>query len=214
MGFGSKAVLFISIFLFIALTPSCGRKQASLEAVDYIDRRTNVPMVEPVIRDLAQIRERGSITVVAPHNSTTYFIYQGEQLGYEYELLAAFAKDLRVALKIVVVTDPKTLIPALNEGEGDIAAARLIPTPDNQTAAAFTDALYHTDPVLVQQDEPPSEAGTGTEKAIKPGPADPTPEVDIQARLITKPAQLAGRRVDLPARALHKRIRAHPIEKS
>src|SRR5688572_26718804 len=205
MRFGSKAVLFISIFLFIALTPCCGRKRASLEAVDYIDRRTNVPLVEPVSRDLAQIRERGSITVVAPYNSTTYFIYQGEPLGYEYELLAAFAKDLGVALKIVVVTDPKSLLPALNEGEGDIAAARLVPTPDNQAVAEFTDALYHTDPVLVQQDGPPSEAGEGTEKVIEPGPADLVPEVDIQARLVTNPAQLAGRRVDLPEQSPFRR---------
>jgi ABC-type amino acid transport substrate-binding protein len=120
-------------------------------------------------------------------------------------LLAAFAKDLGVDLEIVVVTDPKSLIPARNEGEGDIAAARLIPNPDNEASAAFTDALYHTDPVLVQQDEPPSEAGKGTEKVIKPGPADPVAEVDIQARLITKPAQLAGRRVDLPEQSPFRR---------
>src|SRR5688572_2461384 len=205
MRFRPSAVLFIFIFLFLLSIPSCGRRPASLEALDYIDRRTNVPMVEPVTRDLAQIRERGSITVVAPYNSTTYFIYQGEPLGYEYELLAAFAKDLGVALKIVVVTDPKSLIPALNEGEGDIAAARLIPNPDNQGSAAFTDALYHTDPVLVQQDEPPSEAGKGTEKAIKAGPADPLPEVDLQARLVTQPAQLAGKRVDLPEQSPYRR---------
>jgi len=205
MRFGPSAVLFICIFLVLAAIPSCRRKPAPLEAVDYIDRRTNVPLVEPISRDLAQIRERGSITVVAPYNSTTYFIYQGEPLGYEYELLAAFAKDLGVALKIVVVTDPKSLISALNEGEGDIAAARLVPTPENQTLAAFTDALYHTDPVLVQQDGPPSEAGEGTEKAIKPGPANPIPEVDIQARLITNPAQLAGRRVDVPEQSPFRR---------
>ena len=111
MRFGPSAVLFICIFLFLASIPSCRRKPASLEAIDYIDRRANVPDVEPITRDLAQIRERGSITVVAPYNSTTYFIYQGEPLGFEYELLAAFAKDLGVALKIVVITDPKSLIP-------------------------------------------------------------------------------------------------------
>jgi membrane-bound lytic murein transglycosylase F len=200
-----SAVLFTLIFFFLVSISSCGRKPPSLEAVDYIDRRTNVPLVQPISRDLAQIRERGSISIVAPYNSTTYFIYQGEPLGYEYELLAAFAKDLGVALKIVVVTDPKSLLPALNEGEGDIAAARLIPNPDNQATAAFTDALYHTDPVLVQQDEPPAEAGKGTEKAIKPGPADPAPEIDIQARLVTKPAQLAGKRVDIPEQSPFRR---------
>ena len=173
--FGPSAAVFIFIFLPLASISSCGRKPPSLEAVDQIDRRTNVPLVEPISRDLAQIREGGTLTVVAPYNSTTYFIYQGEPLGYEYELLSAFAKDLGVALKIVVVTDPKSLIPALNEGEGDIAAARLIQGPDNHAAAAFTHALYHTDPVLVQQERPPSEAGKGTEKMIEAGPADPVP---------------------------------------
>jgi membrane-bound lytic murein transglycosylase F len=200
-----KLFIFLFIFLFLASVSSCNRKPPSLEALDYIDRRSNLPIVEPIQRDIAQIRQRGTLTVVAPYNSTTYFIYQGEPLGYEYELLQAFAKDLNVALKIVVVTDPKSLLSALNEGEGDIAAARLIPNPDNQTVAAFTNALYRTDAVLVQQDEPPSQAGKGTEKAIKPGPADPLPEVDIQARLVTNPSQLAGRRVDLPEQSPFKR---------
>ena len=200
-----KLFIFLFIFLFLASVSSCNRKPPSLEALDYIDRRSNLPIVEPIQRDIAQIRQRGTLTVVAPYNSTTYFIYQGEPLGYEYELLQAFAKDLNVALKIVVVTDPKSLLSALNEGEGDIAAARLIPNADNQSVAAFTNALYRTDPVLVQQDEPPSQAGKGTEKAIKPGPADPLPEVEIQARLITNPSQLAGRRVDLPEQSPFKR---------
>src|SRR5687768_16768717 len=110
-----RVVTFVLVLFFLASIPSCKRKPPSLEAVDIIDRRTNVPMVEPISRDLAEIRQRGSLTVVAPYNSTTYFIYQGEPLGYEYELLQAFAKDLGVALKIVVVADPKSLLPALNE---------------------------------------------------------------------------------------------------
>ena len=163
-----KLFIFLFIFLFLASVSSCNRKPPSLEALDYIDRRSNLPIVEPIQRDIAQIRQRGTLTVVAPYNSTTYFIYQGEPLGYEYELLQAFAKDLNVALKIVVVTDPKSLLSALNEGEGDIAAARLIPNADNQSVAAFTNALYRTDPVLVQQDEPPSQAGKGTSSPFRP----------------------------------------------
>src|SRR3712207_8965827 len=38
------------------------------------------------------VRERGELTVLAPYNSTTYFVYRGEPLGYEYELLRAFAE--------------------------------------------------------------------------------------------------------------------------
>jgi membrane-bound lytic murein transglycosylase F len=207
----SRLVALILFNLLISSSPACKRKPPSLEAIDTIDRRSNVPMAEPISRDLAEIRKRGALTVLAPYNSTTYFIYQGEPLGYEYELLQAFAKDLGVPLKIVVVTDPKSLLPLLNSGEGDIAASRLMQTVgpttalENQAPVSFTRALYHTEPVLVQQGEPPAKAGEGTEKVIKPGPADPLPEIDIQARLVTKPSQLAGRTVDLPQQSPYRR---------
>jgi peptidoglycan lytic transglycosylase F len=197
--------LLLSILLLFSFV-SCKRRPAPLEAIDTIDRRSNLPMVEPISRDLAQIRERGSLTVLAPYNSTTYFIYQGEPLGYEYELLQAFAKDLGVTLKMLVVADPQSIFPLLNSGDGDIAAARLIPTPETQDVVAFTQALYHTEPVLVQQDQPPSAAGEGTEKALAAGPADPLPEVDIQARLVTRPSQLAGRTVNLPEKSAYHRM--------
>jgi len=107
----------------------------------------------------------------------------------------------------VVVTDPKSLFPLLNSGEGDLAAARLIPpTPtEGEAPVSFTRALYRTEPALVQQEEPPSKAGEGAEKALQPGPADPLPEVDINARLVTQPWQLAGRTVTLPEQSAYRR---------
>ena len=158
-------------------------------------------MVEPVKRDLEQIRERGSLVVLAPYNSTTYFLYRGEPLGYEYELLQEFASEHNLPLKMIVVTDPKSILPLLNSGEGDVAAGRLIPTPESEAHVSFTRALYRTEPALVQQEASPDAAGEGTEKALEPGPADQLPEVDIEARLITKPSQLAGKTVNLPEKS-------------
>ena len=199
-------VAFLVVTAFLVLTTlTCNREPRALEALDTIDRRTNVPLVEPVNRDLPAIRERGTLVVLAPYNSTTYFIYQGEPLGYEYELLQSFAKEKGVALKMVVVTDPKSLLPLLNAGEGDIAAARLIPTAETAAAVSFTNDLYLTEPVLVQQEMAPSAAGEGADKALEPGPADPLPELDIQARLISSPAQLAGRTVSLPEKSAYRR---------
>ena len=205
-----RSFLFILVCALIPATLTCKRRAPSLEAIDQIDRRSNLPLGAPINRDLAQIRERGSLTVLAPYNSTTYFIYQGEPLGYEYELLRAFAKDLGVTLKMLVVTDPKSLYPLLNSGEGDIAAARLIPpdtsaAPASEDAVAFTRALYRTEAALVQQETAPATAGEGTDKALEPGPADQLPEVDIQARLITQPSQLAGRTVTLPEESAYRR---------
>src|SRR5712692_4815763 len=194
----SVCVLMLCALVF-PISSSCHRKvYAELEEVDPIDRRSNLQMVAPIDRDLADIKKRGTLIVLAPYNATTYFIYRGEPLGYEYELLQSFAKSEALELKMVVVADPKSLLTILNGGEGDIAADRLVPSPENDNDVAFTRALYRTEPVLVQQAEPPEKAGKGTEKALGPGPADPMPEVDIQARLITKPAQLSGKTVTLP----------------
>ena len=207
MTFSKRLLPLLLLFLLISSSPTCKRRPSALEAIDVIDRRSNLPIGTPIERDLPQLRERGTLTVLAPYNSTTYFIYQGEPLGYEYELLGAFAKDLGLTLKMIVVTDPKSLYPLLNSGEGDIAAGRLVPpvSPDVVSPVAFAHALYRTEPALVQQETAPAKAGEGTEKALKPGPADPLPEMDIQARLVTRPSQLAGRTVTLPEESAYRR---------
>ncbi|HKP46584.1 MAG TPA: lytic transglycosylase F [Pyrinomonadaceae bacterium] len=205
----NRLIALVLIVVLVSL-PACKGRPPSLEAIDTIDRRTNLKLDPPISRDLAQIRERGYLTVLAPYNSTTYFIYQGEPLGYEYELLRAFAKDLGVNLKMIVVTDPKSLFPLLNSGDGDIAAGRLVPPIEptaalqDQSPVAFTRALYRTEPALVQQAQAPSAAGEGSEKALQSGPADPLPEVDIQARLVQQPSQLAGRTVTLPEKSAYR----------
>ena len=147
----------ILLGVVIPIFTACHRKAyAELEQIDPIDRRSNLPMVGPITRDLTDIKQRGTLTVLAPYNSTTYFIYRGEPLGYEYELLQSFAKAQGLDLKMVVVADSKSLFSILNSGEGDIAANRIVPTPDNETDVSFTRALYRTEPVLVQQEEPPA----------------------------------------------------------
>src|SRR5918997_2154080 len=199
--------LLLAACLLCFPAASCRRgPKTKLEPVDTIVRERDVPPPpEPVRRDLAEVRERGVLTVLAPYNSTTYFVYRGEPFGYEYELLRAFAEGQGLRLKMVVVTDPKSLLPLLNAGEGDIAAARLVATPETEAQAAFTHSLYQTEPALVQQAEPPAAASKVAEKAMAPGPADPEPEVDIPARLVTAPAQLAGKRVDLPEKSPYAR---------
>jgi hypothetical protein len=110
--------LLLSALLVLFPTASCKRgPRTKIEPVDEIVRKADVkPPAEPVRRDLDEIRERGTLTVLAPYNSTTYFVYRGEPLGYEYELLREFASSEGLTLKMVVVTDPKSLLPLLNEG--------------------------------------------------------------------------------------------------
>ena len=39
-------------------------------------------------RDLETIRKDGVLTAIAVYNSTSYFLYRGEPMGFEFELLS------------------------------------------------------------------------------------------------------------------------------
>lgn len=197
--------LFSLLFLACQRQPQPPSPSRILKSIESV----KPPPVEPIDRDLKAIKERGTLTVLAPYNSTTYFLYRGEPLGYEFELLRAFAEEHGLKLEMQVVTDTKTLFNKLNTGAGDIAAARLNPKPEDQQEVAFTNALYRTEPALVQQKAPPDKAHL-TEPAkteIKSEPTDSATDnsVSINARLIEKPSELAGEKVTLPQGSAYKR---------
>ena len=50
--------------------------------------------------DLDGIKERGVLIALVDNSSTSYFIYKGERMGYEYELLNKFAESIGVQLKL------------------------------------------------------------------------------------------------------------------
>ncbi len=154
--------------------------------------------------DWGAVRARDTLRVVAPFNSTTYFIYRGLPLGYEYELLKRFAADKGLKLKWTVVQHRDSLFRMLADGRADVVAARLIPMPEDSGRARFTHALYHTDPVLVQRKGPPAVAKARlphpADTLLAPGPAEPGPKpIAVPARLVRSPADLRGQRVTLPA---------------
>ena len=172
-----------------------------------VDAAGDLPLDPPIERDLQKVKQRGTLTVLAPYNSTTYFLYRGEPMGYEYELLKAFARDVGVTLAVEVVMNQKTVFQRLNSGEGDLIAARIIPKPEDEDKVSFTNPLYRTEPALVQQKAPPDQARMpeAVKKDIKSEPADLTPPViQIHARLITKPSQLAGTTVLLPKKSAYR----------
>jgi membrane-bound lytic murein transglycosylase F len=108
------------------------------------------PVAPPVARDLEQIAADRTLKVIFTFNSTGYFIYRGETMGYEYELLSAFAKESGLRLEPVIARDSKLLFEALNRGDGDVVAAQLAASPTEEEVL-MTDSLYYTAPVLVQR---------------------------------------------------------------
>ena len=108
-------------------------------------------VTEPTVElDLKAIQQRGELNVVLDNNSVSYFIYKGNPMGYEYELLQRLAKHLKVSLKIKVISSIDEAFTLLNTGETDIVAFPLSITKDRTNYFAFTDAHYITTQVLVQ----------------------------------------------------------------
>jgi membrane-bound lytic murein transglycosylase F len=108
--------------------------------------------VAPIVyRDLEAIKKDGKLTALTVYSGTSYFLYKGQPMGYEFDLLKRFAKYLELELEIVVVNNLDELITKLNNGEGDILAHGLAITKNRQASVTFTNYLYLTKQVLVQK---------------------------------------------------------------
>ncbi|MFZ2905906.1 MAG: transporter substrate-binding domain-containing protein [Cyclobacteriaceae bacterium] len=101
--------------------------------------------------DLEDIQKRGYLNALVDNNSLSYFIYKGRPMGYEYELLNLMAKELKVDLKIKVISGVENAIEQLNSGEGDILAFPLTITKERTQYVNFSQPLFNSYQVLVQR---------------------------------------------------------------
>lgn len=102
-------------------------------------------------RDFQKIKKSGKLRALLAYSSTSYFLYKGKPMGYEYELLERLANHFDLELEITVSEDLSSLLSELNKGTVDIVAYGLAVTTERKEDAAFTDYLYLTNQVLVQR---------------------------------------------------------------
>jgi membrane-bound lytic murein transglycosylase F len=88
--------------------------------------------------DFDQLKQRGVLRMLTRNTSTTYFLYRGEQLGFEYELMNDFAKEQGLRLEVVVPQTREALLEYLREGLGDVVAAGMTITPERTEHFAFS----------------------------------------------------------------------------
>ena len=104
------------------------------------------------VTDLADIIERGYIRAITDYNSTNYFIYRGEPMGFHLELLKHFAEHLGVDLEVSVSNDLQQNIDRLLEEDGcDLIAQNLTVTNSRRHLFEFTVPHSRTRQVLVQR---------------------------------------------------------------
>lgn len=125
--------------------------------------------------DLPQIKDSGELVVLTLYSSTSYFIYRGEPMGFQYELSEQFAKSLGVKLRVEVAKNAEELIHKLLAGEGDMIAYNLPVTKEWKDSLTYCGEDIITHQVIVQrngrQDKPLTDVTQLIDKDIyvKPG---------------------------------------------
>ncbi|MEO9257199.1 MAG: transporter substrate-binding domain-containing protein [Crocinitomicaceae bacterium] len=100
---------------------------------------------------LERIIKRGKLIILAENSTTSYFIYRGKKMGFEYEILKNFANDLGVELEVKVMKNLDDAVQDLNEGKGDILACNYTITKERKKVISFSRPYLRTSQVLVQR---------------------------------------------------------------
>jgi membrane-bound lytic murein transglycosylase F len=144
----SLGILSVSFML-----TACISEQDINQFVDNIhNSNLDVSVTEPVERDYAEIKESGVLRMITRYGSSTYFLHQGIEWGFEYELVRKFAEEHDLALKIVIVGPNENPYNLLNSGKGDLIAANYTITPERKKYVEFTRPYNLVNQVLVFSD--------------------------------------------------------------
>lgn len=105
----------------------------------------------PAVLDFDAIKKRGFIRAVVDNSSTSYYIYRGRTMGYEFELLRNLANQLGVNLRLIVKHDLEDGFRLLNQGKADIVAINFEVNEERKKRANFTAPLNTMKTVVVQR---------------------------------------------------------------
>ncbi|GAB4329781.1 MAG: transporter substrate-binding domain-containing protein [Bacteroidales bacterium] len=128
---------------------------------------------------LSRILDQGVLVATTDYSSTSYFIYRGEPMGYQYELLKEFADFLGVRLEVRISNDLEQSFACLNNFDCDLIAIGLTVTGERQKNVNFTLPLGETRQVLVQRRH------------------------NENGEFIDSPLELAGKTVHVPERSAY-----------
>jgi membrane-bound lytic murein transglycosylase F len=95
-------------------------------------------------RTLEEIKKSGYIYILTRNNSTSFFIYRGHRMGFDYELGKRLAQQLGIRAEFVVPRSWNDLIPTLLRGEGDVIAGEVTVTPERSAQVRFAEPYITT----------------------------------------------------------------------
>lgn len=139
-----------------AFLGSCQLSEGSFQLPDnpfrnpfLADPGLGVSVTEPVEHDFDEIKKRGTLRMITRYSSNTYFLHQGLEWGFEYELISHFAREHDLALEVIIVGADESPYDLLNSGRGDVIAASYTITPERKEYVKFTRPYNLVDQVVV-----------------------------------------------------------------
>ncbi|MCT4599750.1 MAG: transporter substrate-binding domain-containing protein [Marinifilaceae bacterium] len=101
--------------------------------------------------DFYSILTKPSINVIMEYNSIDYFIYKGSPMGFQYELVKRFAKDIGVKVNIKISNDIENIYSEISNGDADIIACPLGKNEYREKLFHFSVPIDKTSIVLIQR---------------------------------------------------------------
>lgn len=101
--------------------------------------------------DFDEIKDKGKLIAITQYNSTDYFIYRGEPMGYQFELLQELADYLNLKFEVIVKNDLDENFKLLEKGSCDLIAINLTVNKPRDQKYSFTKPFSQTRQVLVQR---------------------------------------------------------------
>jgi membrane-bound lytic murein transglycosylase F len=156
----SYIIATVLLIILINLLQSCSQKDKEEENIETI--------------------QDNRLVAITGYNAYSYFIYKGQPMGFEYELVKKLAEHFNIALEVKVISSIGEMFKMLNSGEGDLIAFNLTITKDRLEKVDFTKPINTIKQVLVQR---------------KPENWEKMKLHEIEKELIRDPAELIGKTV-------------------
>ncbi len=137
MKYRSEYKYIIILFLFAVILVNCKNDKNNAARAD-----NNL---------LNAIKKRGKLIVTTNYNSIDYFIYKGLPMGFQLELMKAFAKHLGVKPEFIITNNLASNLSLLATERCDIIANNITITRDRKKLLDFSSPINQTRQVLIQR---------------------------------------------------------------
>ena len=104
--------------------------------------------------DLDAIKDRRVLRVLTVNGPSSYYVYRGELVGFDLDLVRMFADEQDLIIQMVVAPSTELLEPWLERGIGDMIGTGVIPTALEDTSNVTVTRSYHdVHPVVIARSE-------------------------------------------------------------